>query len=577
MPANFGQKIKYTMHILNKNIKNSINYTALLFLFSVSIVGYAEPTPLEQENIRLKHQENLKLSNDGIEQATSLRKDGAIETSVDKNVDQTLPLIKQISIDTEIGVYLTEFNEIIAQYIGTNLTTTQIYNLSKDLTQALYQAGYVTSAIGLKTDVIENGYIPFVVHWGKVDQLYVNGKLPKDFKDRGMLWVLPTLQEMPLNIFQIDQLIEILNTTNKKASIDVSASDKISYSNLNFLVKRSLLPAMQIGFNNSGTGNNANGRNQATLAWQVGDLLGLNDSWSFSTGYRFYKNHQANNQINYSISYSQPISTYTLDTRLNQSSYEKEIKGSFGSYSSEGKTKSLNLKLSKVLMRNKESIFSIYSELEFKKRITFIVNRQALNRNEYKINLGISYISQLVGGRLYTDLNYANGLNWFNGKKLAYEQNKEKTLKALSANLTWSKLFAIKQKPLNYQLRLGGQYSTDALYSENQFSIGDEYTVKGFKGGALSGEKGIYASQTLTLIFQPNKFYIQQIAPFVGLDIGEVYQKVDNSKEVISGFAIGAKSTIGGLSLSLTYARPLHTISNQSKKPVIYVNGSISF
>lgn len=562
------------MDFLNKkNVKNSM-YAAF---FLLSNVGYTEANSLEQENIRLKHQQNLKLSTEGIQQAEQLNKETSVKTSADKNINQALPLIKNISIDTGIGVYLPEFNNIIAQYIGTNLTTTQVYNLSKDLTQVLYQAGYVTSAIGLQTDTITDGHIPFVVHWGKIDQLYVNGEQPKSFKDKGMLSVLPKLREAPLNIFYIDQLIETLNTTNKKVSVNVSASDKTSYSNLDFLVKRSLFPTVQIGFNNSGTGNNANGRNQATLALQASDLLGINDSWSFSTGYRFYKNPKANNQINYSLSYSQPFSTYTLDTRLSQSGYEKKIKGETGSYSTEGKTKSLNLKLSKVLMRNKESIFSAYTELEFKKRTNFIVNRQVLNRNEYKINLGISYITQLLGGRLYTDLNYANGLNWFNGKKLAYEQDREKTLKTLSANLTWSKPFAIKQRALNYQLRLGGQYSKDALYSENQFSIGDEYTVRGFKGGALSGEKGIYASQTLTLIFHPNKFYIQQIAPFIGFDIGQVYQKAENNKEIISGFAIGAKSTIGKFSLSLTYSRPLNTIDNQSKKPVIYANGSVSF
>lgn len=557
-----------------KHFKKSVIYTSLIFAYSTA---YAETTPLEQENIRLRHQQNLKLSTEGIKQAAKLEQDKSTSTSANKTVDTTLPLIERISIDTQSGEQLPEFKKITEQYIGTNLTTTQVYNLSKDLTQALYQAGYVTSAIGLTTNTIKNGHIPLIVHWGKIDQLYVNGEKPKSFKDRGMLSVLPKLKETALNIFKIDQLTEILSTTNKQVSINVSASDKTSYSNLDFLVKRRLLPTVQIGFNNSGTGNNANGRNQATLSLQAGDILGINDNWSFSTGYRFYKNHNQNNQINYSINYSQPISTYTLDTRLTQSSYEKEIKGERGSYSSDGKTKSLNLKLSKVLMRDKESIFSVYSELEFKKRVNYVVNRKVLNRHEYKVNLGISYITQLFGGRLYSDLNYANGLNWFNGQKLAYEQDREKTLKALSSSLTWSKPFAIKQRVMNYQLRLGGQYSKDALYSENQFSIGDEYTVRGFKGGVLSGEKGIYASQTLTLPFYPDKFHIKQLSPFIGLDIGQVFQRAENKKEVISGTALGVKSIIGNLSLSLTYARALKTINKEAKRNIIYANGSITF
>ena len=317
--------------------KTSIIYT-LLFL-PCSIV-HAETTLLAQENTRLKHQQNLQLSNEGIAQAEKLGKDKNLASSVDKNIDKQLPLIQKISIDIQSGDNLPELKKITAQYLGTNLTTTQIFNLSKDLTQALYHAGYVTSAIGLKTDTITDGHIPLIIYWGKIDQLYVNGKKPKSLKDRSMLSVLPKLKEMPLNIFQIDHLTETLNTTNKNVSVNVSASEEVSYSNLNFLVKRNLRPSIQIGFNNSGTGNNANGRNQATVSIQASDILGTNDSWAFSTGYRFYKNHKQYNQINNSINYSQPLFGYTLDTRATQSSYKKKIEGNKGFYSSEGKTKS---------------------------------------------------------------------------------------------------------------------------------------------------------------------------------------------------------------------------------------------
>lgn len=54
---------------------------------------------------------------------------------------------------------------------------------------------------------------------------------------------------------------------------------------------------------------------------------------------------------------------------------------------------------------------------------------------------------------------------------------------------------------MSYQFRLGAQYGFDSLYGENQFSIGDEYTVRGFKGGAGSGDRGFYISQTVTILF----------------------------------------------------------------------------
>lgn len=56
-------------------------------------------------------------------------------------------------------------------------------------------------------------------------------------------------------------------------------------------------------------------------------------------------------------------------------------------------------------------------------------------------------------------------------------------------------------RSLTYQARIGAQYGFDSLYSENQFSIGDEYTVRGFKGGAASGDSGAYFHKPLASRF----------------------------------------------------------------------------
>ncbi|VEI45580.1 LspB protein [Actinobacillus equuli] len=62
-----------------------------------------------------------------------------------------------------------------------------------------------------------------------------------------------------------------------------------------------------------------------------------------------------------------------------------------------------------------------YSEFEFKKRQNHVANRLVGNLHHNKVTVGLSHISQFWNGKLYSDVSYTNGLNWFNANKLAYD------------------------------------------------------------------------------------------------------------------------------------------------------------
>lgn len=562
---------------MEKFNRTSLAIAVCLLPFSYSV--QAETNPLTQELQRLKHQEAAEDAQKALEKA-----DQFLTPTTEKQpqeqivVDENLPKIDKISIDMLDIQANVDFQPIIHRYQGSNISSHQIFAISQAITEALYQAGYVTSAVGLKSKDLSDGHLQFIVYWGEVDQYLVNKKLPDTFKDKAMLSVLPSFKQNVFNVHQLDQFIEMMNTSNKSVQVDVKASEKEGKSNLNFVTSRRAWPILQLGYNTSGAENNANGRNQATLSVRMSDILGTNDEWSLSTGHRFYRQHSKNNQLNYSISYTQPFSFYTLETKLAKSSYEREVKGINDSYSSSGRTNTLNVKLSRMLFRNKESILSLYNELEFKKRINYIVQREVLNRHENKWSVGLSYTTNLLKGKLYSELTYANGLNWSGADSLAYSEKGDKTLRVVSGNMTWSRPIELFKRNTNYQLRIGAQYSPYHLYSDNQFSLGDEYTVRGFKGGIISGENGAYLSQTFSVPFYPQKYAISQITPLIGFDIGQVRHKSNLPRETISGFATGIKATISNrLSLALSYAKPLKDVKHNKNKSVYYFNGSVSF
>ncbi|TCP91244.1 hemolysin activation/secretion protein [Cricetibacter osteomyelitidis] len=565
---------------MESSIKRAFT-SSLVYLSLFSASAYAADI-LTQEQQRLKHQQILRETKRAFEKAEEFLSEEKPDRPKDKALDDDNANVKKrislITIDQAGKSTNLNFTSVIQQYQNKPLTTNQVLNLVKDLTDVLYQAGYVTSAIGLKEKVTDKNELHFIIHWGYVSNYLVNGEQPKQFRDKAMVAVLPDIRNAILSVHDIDQFIEILNTTNKSAEIKVLAAEKTGESNLNIITQRTFFPQFTLGFNNSGADNNANGRNQLTANVSWSDLLGTNDRWYFSTGYRLYKGHKQNNQQNYSLSYSQPFGFYTLDLRLSQSDNEKELRGR-NSYSSSGKIQTANIKLSNVLSRSKTSILSAYGELEFKKRKNYIGTRLVSLYHNNKLTIGLSYITNFLDGKLYNDISYSNGLNWFHADSLAYTREKSKTLKLISGSISWYKPFVINQRYVNYQFRIGLQYSPYALYSDNQFSIGDEYTVRGFKGGISSGESGYYFSQTLELPFYPEQAYLSQIKPFVGIDFGRTFRRIENRHESIAGFAIGARTQIKQLALSFTYAKPLKNISDNKtgNAGVYYMNGSVSF
>ena len=374
---------------MNKLTKCAFSAQLALLISPISYGVMAQTdNPTSQEVIRLKHQQISQKSDDAIKKAEDYLSNSNSNFSQEKkNVDKQLPIIKEINIDTFGNRFSPDFSPVIKQYISTNLTSEQVLSLIKDLTQILYDAGYVTSGIGLKSQEIYDGKLELITYWGKIESLYVNGNIPSSFKDKSMLLTVPTLKDEIFNIYDLDQMIEVMNTTNKRVSVNVLPSNKLSYSNLDLSIEREALPKFQLGVNNSGVGNNQNGRNQITASIQISDILGINDSWIFSSGYRLYKHNRVNNQVNYSVNYSQPLSWFLLNMNFSQSSHKKEVNGINGEYQTGGKTKIINLRLSKTIHRTKDSIYSIYGELDFKNKKSHLMNINIQSRNENKFIL----------------------------------------------------------------------------------------------------------------------------------------------------------------------------------------------
>lgn len=149
---------------------------------------------------------------------------------------------------------------------------------------------------------------------------------------------------------------------------------------------------------------------------------------------------------------------------------------------------------------------------------------------------------------------------------------------------------------LNYTLTFDSQYSWDTLYGTDQFSIGGEYTVRGFREGTISGDNGYYIRNDLSINLQQlfPKFILNSKIMSYGsntnisikgknlrlslndflskayisifYDYGYVQDKYSDDSDTIynsqSGYMAGAGIALNYygqyLNWSLTYAKALH-------------------
>lgn len=146
---------------------------------------------------------------------------------------------------------------------------------------------------------------------------------------------------------------------------------------------------------------------------------------------------------------------------------------------------------------------------------------------------------------------------------------------------------------LNYTLTFDSQYSWNTLYGTDQFSIGGEYTVRGFREATISGDNGYYIRNDLRINLQQlfprillntkmmnygriikNKNIALSINDFLSktylsifYDYGYVRDKYSDSNDIqynsqsghMSGTGIALNYYGKYLNWSLTYAKALHS------------------
>ncbi|UIA87602.1 ShlB/FhaC/HecB family hemolysin secretion/activation protein [Erwinia tracheiphila] len=577
-----------------------INFFIVAPLFFASS-GYAysaeklNEIPIPQRDLdRLERQSqqdvirNEKLREQRIQQDNAIR-DNLFDTS-DKKSRHKFKIKEILVEDDDQYEFSSERNAIINAYINTEMGEQEVLNLVKELTNFYIGRGYVTTQVTIVPGSLRSEKLVLKVLWGHISGFLHNDEEP-GWRDKMRLFsAMPFATGKRLTMSDIDQGMDNLLRVSPGDRLQIVPTENSGHSLINHYGGPVFPLSVHTGINNSGS--RAAGWHQYYLNTSLRNVLGLNDSIGYYYSYNDL-DADTDSQSAKSFSFSMPLGYWSFDANYHKSQYFKVIGGNFGGYASDGQSERLSFKVSRTLFRNADGKFTGYAKIEKRKNENNIFGFPIdISSKDYSnLNMGIAWVGSMAGGWTYIDLSMTAGVSWFNS---AWKQDSDLEgfdldYKKYNGMLSWSKRIAAFENGrvgLDYELNSGFQYTNDVLVSDARYSMGDEFSVRGFKEDIVSAERALWISNTLKMPFVINYARIYQISPFTGLDIGIAQKNCPSSvsgcdRDYMSGAAVGVKASGKDFSGSLTSAWPVKRPASLSHRKIdnqtLYFNLDVGF
>ena len=578
------------------------------FLFSAGVEDIIERNNAAIENERRqqeleRRQRELERENFGKE--IQIKDDtGEADTSVRF-------FIRKIELQDEYNLLSrSEVKAVTKKYLNRKLSSKDINKLMTDINNKYIEKGYITTRVRLdETQNLRDGIIKLITIPGTVEGTGLNEN--KLFDRLKVFMSVPKNKKKILKLQDTEQATDQFNRVfSNNVEIKIAPGQEAGGSILQIENQQGRTFGVNISYNNYG--DESTGRDRAKIDFTKDNLLGINDSLyaSYQRGRNrrpLRNDYSGSLQVppgtiikdkedllpadteaepekfneDWSVNYSFPFRYWTFSTAYSHSYYISSTEGYNGLYDTSGRSTQFNMNADRVVYRNKMSKISVNGGLKLKTNQNYFEDVQLVDRRLTIGSLGINYSRGFFGGILGFDLSYDRGLPWFRSaddhEKEIYDPKGR--FDRYGLNINWYKPVMLGKQRFTYRLVGVGQYTPDVLYGSEKISMGDEYTVRGYKGDSISGDKGYYVKNELS--YNLNIPKIGNISPYIGYDFGETWNNEVHDMYrygYIRGFAFGVKYYGETFNLDIAYAKP-DKVSGYVRKPSdeVYLTFGIKF
>ena len=520
--------------------------------------------------------------------------------------------IKKIELSDEYNLLSKgEIKQVTSKYINRKLNSKDINNLLSDFNNKYIEKGYITTRVKLgDTQNLSDGVIKVITIIGKVEGSELNNN---GFFDRAKVFMsVPKNDDHILKLQDTEQATDQFNRLNSNnVEIKIAPGANVGESLFQIENKQSKSYSVNISYNNYG--DESTGRDRAKFDVSKDNLLGINDS--FYASYQRGRNSRPSRydpssasftldpgkiytgkgqylpagaaleperfNEDWSLNYSVPFRYWTFSTGYSHSYYISSTEGYNTLYDTSGKSTQFNLNADRVVYRNKMSKISVNGGLKLKTNENYFEDVQLVDRKLTIGTLGVNYSRGLFGGVLGFDVSYDRGLPWFEAVKdegrSVYDPKAE--FDRYNLNIDWYRPIKIGNQRFSYRLVGVAQYSEDVLYGSEKISMGDEYTVRGYKGDSIQGDSGYYVKNEFSYNLNIDK--VGSFSPYIGYDFGQSWNNEVHDiyrTGYMSGFVVGLKYYGEIFNFDIAYTKPDKASSYIDKDSEnVYVTVGVKF
>lgn len=442
---------------------------------------------------------------------------------------------------------------IASQAEGRCLGGKGINLLMSTLQNRIVDHGWITTRVLAPSQDLKSGTLKLALVPGNIRHV----KLTDDSDDYIQLYsAFPAHEGKLLDLRDIEQGLENLQRLpTVEANMEIVPGEKPGESDVVITRKQSKMWRLGLSLDDSGT--------ETTGRYQGGATLSLDNPFSLSDLLYVSASHDLDNKggkgsKNYTGHYSVPFGYWMLGITGSDYDYHQTVAGDNADYRYSGKSKNLNVQLSRVLHRSGSQKTSFTYEVMGRETRSYIDDTEVgvQRRQTAAWRAGLQHRHYIGQATLDAGISYQRGTRWFGAQPAPEEYVGEATALSkiiqLSAGLDLP--FELGSQHFRYNVQYQRQSSNTPLTPQEQFAIGNRWTVRGFDGErTLSASHGWYVRNDIAWRTPvPN----QEL--YLGADYGEVggYTSEPLIGKHLAGGVVGLRGSAFNTGYDLFAGRP---------------------
>ncbi|WP_206057721.1 ShlB/FhaC/HecB family hemolysin secretion/activation protein [Raoultella sp. T31] len=426
--------------------------------------------------------------------------------------------------------------------------------LMSTLQNRLVDHGWITTRVLAPSQDLKSGTLKLTIVPGYVRHV----RLTEQSDDYIRLYsAFPAHEGNLLDLRDIEQGLENLQRLpTVEASMEIVPGDNPGESDIVITRKQAKMWRLGLSLDDSGT--------ETTGRYQGGVTLSLDNPFSLSDLLYFSASHDLDNNggkksRNYVGHYSVPYGYWMLGVTGSDYDYHQTVAGLNSDYRYSGKSKNLDVQLSRVLHRSGTQKTTFTYDVLARESRNYIddteVNVQRRQTAAWRVGLQHRhYIGQAV---LDVGASYQRGTRWFGAQPAPEEFVGDATAlsKITQLNAQLDLPFTLGRQNFRYNVQYLRQISNTPLTPQDQFAIGNRWTVRGFDGErTLNASHGWYVRNDLAW-----RTPLENQELYLGADYGEVggYSSDYLIGQHLAGGVIGVRGNALRTGYDLFAATPL--------------------